>query len=214
MIQVSATFINKLQFDRTLKEYVKLNRRATSGLVEHTAKKVVTGFSPRSPSRKRVKGLRQFYYEKRATATKIKAEAKQRSAQGRGTLRPPRNAVSKKAQNLTRSWGAAINWRSKRGTSWLQATMLYKQWRPSFIPKNKNLKPSLDNKHKGTGQPNTKTIIRTKGSNPFVVWRSKVPGVLKNKHRHKAIRSALREARLDMKEYIRMAHQKIKMGKR
>lgn len=216
MIQVSATFVNKAMFNRTLKEYVRLNRRATCGLVEHTAKKVITGFSPRSPSKKKVKGLRQFYYEKRATATKIKAEAKERSNQGRGTLRPPRYAVSKKAKGLRRSWGAAINWRSKRGTAWLQATMLYKQWRPTLRPRNKSLSPSLDNKHSasGGGNPNTKTLIRTNGNKPFVLWRSRVPGVLKNKYRHKAIRSALREANADMKEYIKNAHKKIKMGRR
>lgn len=216
MIQISATFVNKARFDRTLKEYVRLNKRATCGLVEHTAKKVITGFSPRSPSKKRVKGLRQFYYEKRATATKIRTEAKQRSAQGRGTLRPPKYAVSKKAEGLRRSWRAAINWRSKRGTAWLQATMLYKQWRPTLKPRNATLRPSLDNKHSSSsgGSPKTKTLIRTSGQKPFVLWKSKVPGVLKNKYRAQAIRSALREATADMKQYIKMAHKKIKMGKK
>ena len=128
----------------------------------------------------------------------------------------PNYAVSKKAQGLRRSWAAAINWRSKRGTAWLQATMLYKQWRPTLRPRNATLAPTLDNKHSasGGGIPNTKTLIRTSGNKPFVLWKSRVPGVMKNKHRHKAIRSALTEARADMKEYIKNAHRKIKMGTR
>lgn len=211
MIQVTATFINKRLFDRTLKEYVKLNRRATCGLVEHTAKKVITGFSPRSPSKKKVKGLRHFYYEKRATATKIKQEARERSSQGRGTLRPPKKSVSKKSANLTRSWKAAINWRSKRGTAWLQSTMLYPRWRPKLEPRNLRLKPN-QTKHQGSPAP-TNTKIRTTGNKPYVLWSSKVPGVLKNKYRHQAVRGALRDARADMKIYIKRKHQQIKMGR-
>ena len=210
MIQFIFTKMAQRAFNKTLKEYVRLNKRNTAGLVEHTAKKVVTGFSPRSPSALKVKGLRQFYYEKRATATKIKQEAKDRSRQGKGTLRPPKKAVSKKAKGLKRNWKAAINWRSKRGTAWLQSTMLYPQWRPKSKPRSMNYKPS-QKKHQGSPAP-TKTLIRTTGSKPFVLWKSKVPGVLKNKHRKQAVRGALRGARRDMLVYIRRKHQQMRMG--
>jgi hypothetical protein len=218
MIQVILTKASMVRFNRTLKEYVKLNRRATAGLVEHTAKKVITGYSPRSPSAKKVKGLRHTYYDKRATATKIKAEARQRASQGKGTLRPPSHAVSKKAVGLYRgidskkTWKWAVRWRSKRGTAWLQSTMLYKQWRPTSTEKNKTLKPSLSKQHSGKSPP-TKTYIRTKSKKPYVLWKSKVPGITKVKFFHRAVRRALRDGRADMLVYIRRKHQQIRMGR-
>lgn len=212
MIQVAFTFVNKRRFDKTLQEYVKLNRRATSGLVEHTAKKVITGFSPRSPSKKKVKGLRHYFYDKRATATKIRAEARERKAQGRGTLRPPKKVVSKNPVG-PKSWAQAINWRAKRGTAWLQATMLYKQWRANSKPKNIKYDPTLDVKHKPSkgGKPPTSVHINTKAKKPFVLWKSQVPGIISGRYTRKAINRALRDARLDMQEYIRRKHRQIKM---
>jgi len=213
MIRVSLDLVNKRQFDRTLQEYVKLNRRATAGLVEHTAKKVITGFNPRSPSKRKVKGLRHYYYDERATPTKIRSEARQRKLQGKGTLRPPRKVVSKRSVPA-KTWGQAINWRAKRGTAWLQATMLYKQWRPNSEPKNIAYKPTLDGKHKGSrgGVPNTSIAIRTKTKKPYVLWKSRVPGVVAVKFKNIAINRALRDARLDMREYIQRKHKQIKLG--
>ncbi len=219
MIKFNFALTEKAKFDKALREYLRLNRRANAGLVEHTAKKVVTGFSPRSPSKKKVKGLRQFFYDKRATATKIKQEAKARLRQGKGTLRPPKHSVSKRSRGLyagvdsKKTWRYAINWRSKRGTAWLQATMLYKQWRASLQPKSKTLAPTLGKGHGATrgGKPPTRVMIRTQLPNPYVLWVSKVPGVTKVKFLKSAIRRALRDARLDMQEYIDRKHRQMRI---
>jgi hypothetical protein len=215
MIKVALDIVNKRQFDKTLQEYVKLNKRATAGLVEHTAKKVITGFNPRSASKRKIKGLRHYYYDERATPSKIRKEAKQRLAQGKGTLRPPKKTVSKRSVP-PKSVAQAINWRAKRGTAWLQATMLYKQWRANSIPKNRKYDPSLDSKHKPSrgGKPDTSVQIRTKGKRPYVLWKSNVPGVIAVKFKNRAINRALRDAKLDMKEYIRRKHKQIKMRDR
>jgi hypothetical protein len=215
MLNITLNFVYKRAFDKALNEYVKLNRRATSGLVEHTAKKVITGFNPRSPSKAKVRGLRKTFYDQRATATKIRHEAKVRKQQGRGTLRPPKKVVSKNPVK-PKTWNQAIAWRASRGTAWLQATMLYKQWRANSIPKNKKLKPSLDAKHYPTrnGHPPTSVDIRTKGRKPYVLWKSRVPGVLAVKFRDKAIRTALNDARRDMRVYIKRKHKQIKLRDR
>ena len=63
MPSIVQVYFEKKKFDQALSLYLKANKRANAGLVEHTARKVVTGFSPRSPSAKKVKGLRQFFYE-------------------------------------------------------------------------------------------------------------------------------------------------------
>lgn len=204
-------WLERREFDKAFNEYLRVNKRSTAQLVEHTAKKVVTGFSPRSPSNKKVVGLRQTWHKKRATFTKIRMEAKQRLAQRRGTLRPPKKAVSKRAEGLTRSVKAAINWRSRRGTAWVQATMLYKNWKVSKEPTSKQRRPSLDRKHSGA-QPPTNVKIRTKGTKPYVLWSSKVPGAVKGKYRRLAERTALRGARLDMEVYIRRKHQQLRIG--
>ena len=197
-------------FDKAFKKYLEANKRATAGLVEHTLRKVVTGFSPRSKSAKKVKGMRQTLYEKRATATKIKQEFKQREASRRGTLRPPRHGVSQRAKSLTRSKKAAINWRSKRGTAWLQATMLFKNWRPTERPKSRVFSPTLDKKHSGK-KPPTRVFIRTQGRNPYGLWKSHVPGVVKGRHRRLAEARALKDARLDMMVYVNRKHRRIRM---
>lgn len=190
------------EFEKALAQYVKLNKRATAGLVDHTARKVVTGFSPRSPSSAKVKGLRQFFYEKRATPSKIQSEYKTRKARKIGTLRPPFHYVSKKAMATVkyRSTAQAIAWRKGRGTAWLQSTMLYPHWRPKMQGVNANLRPN-PKKHRGA-QPLTRVQIRTKGRKPYVVWESKVPGVVKNKYLRQAIAGALKGARKDMRIYI------------
>jgi hypothetical protein len=197
-------------FDRAFKKYVEANKRATAGLVEHTMRKVITGFSPRSASSKKVKGMRQTLYEKRATKTKIKQEFKAREASGRGTLRPPRHAVSSRARGLVKSKKQAIAWRANRGSAWLQATMLYKGWRPNQKPKRRIHIPSLDKKHSGS-KPDSRVIIRTTGSKPYALWKSKVPGVVKGKHRRLAEARALRDARMDMMVYVRRKHRQIRM---
>jgi|11_taG_2_1085331.scaffolds.fasta_scaffold00519_18 hypothetical protein len=219
MPSLISVVLEKRKFDKALSEYLKANRRANAGLVEHTARKVVTGFSPRSASAKKVKGLRQFFYEARATPTKIKSEFRARESSGRGTLRPPKKWVSKKRvsnskypnMGYARTKRQAISWRSKRGTAWLQATMLYKNWRPSGVPKTKKFNPTLDKKHTGS-KPKTEVRIRTARPKPFVIWRSNVPGVKKNKHYNRAVSRALKDARLDMMEYVNRKHGKIKMG--
>ena len=204
--------LEKRSFDKALQEYVTLNKRATAGLVEHTARKVVTGFSPRSKSAHKVKGLRQFMYEKRATARKIESEYRTRKAQGRGTLRPPFHAVSKKAQSIKyRSTAAAINWRKRRGSAWIQATMLYPHWRPRLMPQNKNYKPN-PRKHQGAA-PDTNVKIRTTGNKPYVLWTSKVPGFVGGKYKRQAMARALRDAKQDMRIYIKRKHKQIKMGR-
>jgi hypothetical protein len=197
-------------FDRAFKKYVEANKRATAGLVEHTMRKVITGFSPRSASAKKVVGMRQTLYEKRATKTKIKQEFKQRESAGKGTLRPPRHAVSPRAKGLKKSKKQAIAWRSNRGTAWLQATMLYKQWRPNEKPKSRSFTPSLDKKHSGA-KPNTKVKIKTTGNKPFALWQSRVPGVVSGKHRRLAEARALKSARQDMMVYVIRKHRKLRM---
>jgi len=193
---------DKKQFDAALHRYLVVNKREASGLVEHTARKVVTGFSPRSASAKKVKGLRQVFYEKRATATKIRQEFKQRESANIGTLRPPYHYVSQKAKATVkyRSKKAAINWRARRGKAWLQATMLYPNWRPSPVPKTKVFKPK-PRQHQGA-QPDTRVKIFTRGRNPYVIWESAVPGVVKGKYIDQAISRALRDAKDDMNEYV------------
>lgn len=210
MKDIVTVHFEKRKFDKAFKKYLNANRRATSGLVEHTARKVVTGFSPRSPSAKKVKGLRQFFYDKRATGAKIRQEFKARESAGRGTLRPPGHYVSRKAQSsgIKRSKKAAINWRARRGTAWLQATMLYPSWRPNEEPKTRDLRPE-PRKHSGA-KPNTSVRISTKGKKPFVVWKSRVPGVTAGKYTNRAIARALRDARLDMMVYVNRKHGKIK----
>lgn len=218
MPSIVQVYFEKKKFDQALSLYLKANKRANAGLVEHTARKVVTGFSPRSPSAKKVKGLRQFFYEERATPQKIKAEFRSRESSGRGTLRPPKKWVSKKRvsnarypkMGYARTKRQAISWRSRRGTAWLQATMLYKNWRPSGIPKTKKFNPTLDKKHSGS-RPDTEVKIRTAREKPYVVWKSKVPGVKKNKHYNRAVARALKDARLDMMEYVKRKHRKIRL---
>lgn len=205
-------------FDKAFKKYLEANKRATAGLVEHTLRKVVTGFSPRSQSAKKVKGMRQTLYEKRATATKIKQEFKQRESSRRGTLRPPRKwAGTKKSLNTKypqmgygRTKRQAITWRSKRGTAWLQATMLFKNWRPTERPKSRVFSPTLDKKHSGN-KPPTRVFIRTQGKNPYGLWKSQVPGVVKGRHRRLAEARALKDARLDMMVYVNRKHRRIRM---
>lgn len=197
------------EFNKAFKQYVKLNKRATSGLVEHTARKVVTGFSPRSPSQKKVKGLRQFFYDKRATKGKIHGEYIKRRAAKIGTLRPPFHYVSKKAMATVkyRTTAQAINWRKRRGSAWLQSTMLYPQWRPTMQGKIKILKPN-PRKHKGSPPP-TKVFINTKGNKPYVLWESSVPGVVSGKYTKSAIARALKDARMDMDVYIKRKLMKL-----
>lgn len=192
------------EFNKAFNQYIALNKRAVAGLVEHTARKVVTGFNPRSPSNAKVKGLRQTFYEKRATPSKIIAEYKNRVANKQGTLRPPFHYVSAKARATVkyRRTKAAINWRKGRGTAWLQATMLYKNWRPTLQQKSKTFKPSLDAKHKGP-LPDTEVRVRTMGNKPYVLWISAVPGVVKGKYINRAIARALRDSRRDMQVYIK-----------
>lgn len=151
----------------------------------------------------KVKGLRQTFYEKRATPSKIQSEYKTRKANKQGTLRPPFHYVSQKARATVRyrRTKAAINWRKGRGTAWLQATMLYKTWRPTMQQKHRTFKPSLDAKHKGP-LPDTEVRVRTKSKKPFVLWKSSVPGVVKGKYINQAIARALRDSRKDMKVYI------------
>lgn len=200
---------DKKEFDAALHRYLVLNKREASGLVEHTARKVVTGFSPRSASAKKVKGLRQVFYEKRATARKIRSEFRQRESSGRGTLRPPGHYVSQKASATvsSRTKKAAINWRAGRGKAWLQATMLYPNWRPSPEPKNKVFKPK-PRQHTGA-EPDTRVKVSTKGKNPSVLWESSVPGVVKGKYINQAISRALRDAKDDMNMYIKNKLAKI-----
>lgn len=201
------------EFNKTLKEYIELNKRDPKGLVEHTLRKVVTGFSPRSASAVKIKGLRQGFYEKRATRTKIVQEFKQRERSKRGTLRPPRTYVSptaKRSRNkkypkmgLARTKWQAIAFRSKRGTAWVQATMLYKTWRPNNQPKVRRYAPSLDSKHGGKVPPNTGVQIKTTGNRVYAKWYSGLDAVTKNKHLRKVRKEALRNVRLDMLTYIK-----------
>jgi hypothetical protein len=205
--------------NKTLDKYVKLNKRGTAGLVEHTLRKVVTGFSPRSKSAVKVKGLRQIFYEKRATRTKILQEFRTRERTKKGTLRPPKHYVSltaKREKNkkypklgLARTKWQAIGWRSYRGTAWVQATMLYKTWRPTERPKNARFKPSLDAKHGGKVPP-TGVRIRTLGKKATAIWFSRLEAVVKNKHYKRARRTALSNVRKDMQTYIRRKHKEIK----
>lgn len=207
------------RLNKTLDEYVTLNKRGTAGLVEHTLRKVVTGFSPRSKSAVRVKGLRQGFYEKRATRTKILNEFRSRERTDRGTLRPPRHYVSPSAKRernkkypklgLARTKWQAIGWRSRRGTAWVQATMLYKNWRPTERPKNAKFKPSLDAKHGGKIPP-TGVRIRTLGKKATATWYSKLEAVVRNKHYRKVRRTALSNVRRDMLTYIKRKHREIK----
>ena len=208
------------KFNDTLDEYLKWNKRGSAGLVEHTLRKVVTGFSPRSKSAVKVEGLRQQFYKLRATKTKIKSEFSSRETAGRGTLRPPRTWVSPTAKRTknkkyphmgyARTKLQAINWRSKRGTAWVQSTMLYANWRPSEELKSKNLKPSLGRK-KGK-KPPTGIKIRTMSRKPSAIWWSGLEAVVKNKHFKKVRRRALRNVRRDMQTYIN--NKKFKSKKR
>jgi hypothetical protein len=199
------------EFNQALATYLLVNKREASGLVEHTARKVVTGFSPRSPSAKKVKGLRQFFYDKRATATKIRSEFKARESQGIGTLRPPFHYVSRRARSTVRyrSKKAAINWRARRGKAWLQATMLYPHWRATPEPKNKTFSPKP--RQHGGAKPDTRVIIKTNAQQPYVIWKSAVPGVAKGKYINKAIQRALRDGKDDMMVYIKRKIQNIKI---
>lgn len=201
------------KFNETLKKYIELNRRDPKGLVEHTLRKVVTGFSPRSASAVKIKGLRQGFYQKRATRSKIVKEFKQRESAKRGTLRPPKTFVSptaKRTRNkkypkmgIARTKWQAIAFRSKRGTAWVQATMLYKTWRPNNQPKVRTYKPTLDAKHGGKVPPNTGVKIKTTGSRVYAKWFSGLDAVTKNKHLRKVRKEALRNVRLDMLTYIK-----------
>jgi hypothetical protein len=215
MIRIDAD-LEKL--DKTLQEYVLLNNRATNGLVEHTLRKVVTGFSPRSKSAKKIKGLRQVFYEKRATRTKIVQEFKKREAIKKGTRRPPKHYVSPTAKRernkkypklgLGRTKWQAIGWRSRRGTAWVQATMLYRNWRPNDKPKNIVFKPTLDAKHGGKLPPSG-VRIKTGRMRASATWYSKLEAVVKNKHYRRARSRALQNVRADMQEYINRKHQEI-----
>jgi len=210
MSQMFNASLDLKEFNIALAKYLLLNKRESAGLVEHTARKVVTGFSPRSASAKKVKGLRQFFYDKRATVSKIRSEFRQRESIGRGTLRPPFHYVSKRAASTVkyRSKKAAINWRARRGTAWLQSTMLYPHWRPSPDPKQKVFSPN-PKKHKGAS-PNTKVLINTKGKSPYVIWKSSVPGVVNGKYINRAISRALRDGKSDMMQYVNRKIQNIK----
>lgn len=202
-----------IKFNETLKKYLELNRRDPKGLVEHTLKKVVTGFSPRSASAIKIEGLRQGFYKERATRTKIVSEFKQRESAKRGTLRPPKHYVSptaKRSKNkryprmgLARTKWQAIGFRSRRGTAWVQATMLYKTWRPNNTAKVRKYKPTLDSKHGGRVPPNTGVQIKTTGDRVYARWYSELDAVTKNKHYRKVRKNALRNVRLDMLTYIK-----------
>lgn len=206
-------------FNKVLDKYVTANKRGTKGLVEHTARKVVTGFSPRSKSAVKVKGLRQGFHEVRATRTKIVKEFKQRESSKRGTLRPPKKYVSPTAKRtankkypnmgLARTKWQAIAWRSFRGTGWVQATMLYKNWRPTDKAKTKTFKPSLDSKHAGK-IPSTGVKVRTNRNNASVTWFSKLEAVVRNKHFKKIRRNSLRNVKRDMLTYIKRKHRENK----
>lgn len=198
------------EFNDTLTEYLAWNRRGTAGLVEHTLRKVVTGFSPRSKSAFKVDGMRQQFHKVRATASKIRSEFASREASNRGTLRPPKVWVSPTAKRTknkrfpkmgyARTKKQAVKWRTKRGQAWVQATMLYANWRPSEQTKSANFKPSLGTK-KGKIPP-TGIKVRTTNRNPSATWWSNLEAVSKNKHFKKIRRRALRNVRRDMQMYI------------
>jgi len=175
-------------FQRSLKRFLKLNKRDNGPLIEKQARKVCLGVMG-------VRGIKQLAWDKRAKPSKIRQDMKPLLAGWyHAGGRNPKKMVKFKGRAFKGLKAMVLKSRQKK-SGWISKICAIRGWSIPRAPRTAKLKSAMSG-------AKIKVIIRTTGGNPTVIWESRNTGFNSMNKKYNMTGKALRNGTRDMDEYI------------